>query len=67
MSGLTFFKQTLKKSSFRFIKKIEPKLQQFPVYTPSPHSIHHHQHPHQMVHLSQLMSLRVCVRTRVLS
>ena len=45
MSGLTFFKQTLKKSSFRFIKKIEPKLQQFPVYTPSPHSIHHHQHP----------------------
>ena len=45
MSSLTFFKQTLKKSSFRFIKKTEPKLQQFPVYTPSPASIRHHQHP----------------------
>ena len=57
MSCLIFFKQTLKKNSFRFIKKTEPKLQQFPVYTPPPTiSI-----PHQMVHVSIDEPARVCV------
>ena len=61
MNCLIFFKQTLKKNSFRFIKKTEPKLQQFPIYTPPPTASTTISIPHQMVHLFRLMNLHVCV------